>query len=133
MQKWFRLMGAALALAALPVFAGKGITDAGFPMVDPALDDPAKPWCYFTHPVTVIGMPWAPEVVQVTPEGNLFTTYAEFCLFWGDGLKPLACRQRRLLDGWMPIIQDEWTEGSLSYRPEEFGTDLVGFEEKDAM
>ena len=110
-----------------------GRAEAGFPMVDPVLDDPAKPWCYFTHPVTVIGMPWAPDVVQVTPEGNLFTTYAEFCLFWGDNLKPLACRQRHLLDGWIPVIQDEWTDGALRYELEEFGTILDGFDEKNTV
>ncbi|HHI68429.1 MAG TPA: hypothetical protein ENJ97_03795 [Planctomycetes bacterium] len=38
----------------------QGITDAGFPMVNPTLDDPARPWCCFTHPVTCIGMPWMP-------------------------------------------------------------------------
>ncbi len=110
-----------------------GITDAGSPMVDPSLDDPSKPWCYFTHPVTVIGMPWAPEVVQVTPEGNLFTTYAEFCLFWGPDLKPLACRQRKFLDGWIPIIQDDWADGTLRYELEEFGVILDGFDEKNTL
>lgn len=133
MQNLIRLVLTLLALGTLPAVAGPGLADAGFPMVDPALDDPAKPWCYFTHPVTVIGMPWAPEAVQVTPEGNLFTTHAEFCLFWGDPLKPLACRQRRLLDGWIPIIQDDWNDGPLRYELEEFGAVLNGFDEQNTL
>jgi hypothetical protein len=62
------------AAGILTAMAG-GITDAGFPMVDPALDDPAKPWCYFIHPVSCIGMPWQPDPIgiQITPEGNVFT------------------------------------------------------------
>jgi F5/8 type C domain len=108
-----------------PIHAG-GITDAGFPMVDPALDDPNKPWCYFTHPVSCIGMPWQPDAIgiQVTPEGNIFTGRAEFCLFWGKDSKPLACRQRQFLDGFIPVVSDFWTEEDIRYDYEVFGTTL---------
>ena len=133
MQKFIRLTAAALALAALPAFAGKGITDAGFPMVDPSLDDPAKPWCYFTHPISCIGMPWMPDAIQVTPEGNVFTGSAEFCLFWGNDLKPMASRQRQFADGYIPIVQDSWTDGSLTYEWEAFGTILEGFDEANTL
>ena len=101
---------ALLALTAGAIRAA-GIADAGFPMVDPALDDPAKPWCYFTHPVSCIGMPWQPDAIgiQVTPEGNIYTGRAEFCVFWGAESKPLACRQRQFLDGYIPVVSDFWT------------------------
>ena len=44
-----------LVVAVLPVLAG--------------IDDPAKPWSYFVHPVTCIGMPLqtARTGIQVTP------------------------------------------------------------------
>jgi hypothetical protein len=113
------------ALFNLPIHAA-GITDAGFPMVDPSLDDPAKPWCYFTHPVTCIGMPWQPDPIgiQVTPEGNIFTGRAEFCLFWGARSKPLACRQRQFLDGYIPVVADFWNEDGIRYDYEVFGATL---------
>jgi hypothetical protein len=105
------LLGASTALAAI---------------VDPALDDTNKPWCYFTHPVTCIGMPWQPDAIgiQVTPEGNIFTGRAEFCLFWGKDDKPLACRQRQFLDGFIPVVSDFWTEEDIRYDYEVFGTTL---------
>lgn len=133
MQKLIHLTTAALALAALPGLAGPGITDAGFPMVDPKLDDPAKPWCYFTHPISCIGMPWMPEAIQVTPEGNLFTGTAEFCLFWGADRKPMASRQRHFAEGYIPIVQDRWSEGALTYDWEAFGAILEGFDEANTL
>lgn len=70
-------------------------------MVDPALDDPSKPWCYFTHPVSVIGMPWMSDnAIQITPEGCVNNGEMEFALFTGMDLKPMASRQRWFLDGW---------------------------------
>lgn len=119
------LLASIVLCAARPAPAA-GITDGGFPMVDPALDDPAKPWCYFTHPVTCIGMPWQPDPIgiQVTPEGNIYTGRAEFCLFWGADAKPLACRQRRFLDGNIPVVSDSWSDGAIRYQYEVFGATL---------
>ncbi|MCP5535015.1 MAG: discoidin domain-containing protein [Akkermansiaceae bacterium] len=105
------------------IISAQGITDGGWPMVDPKLDDASKPWCYFTHPVTCIGMPWQPDPIgiQVTPEGNIYTGRAELCLFWGENDTPLACRQRQFLDGYIPVVSDNWTDGSLRYEYEVFG------------
>ena len=96
-------------------------------MVDPALDDPAKPWCYFTHPTSCIGVPWMPGLnLQVTPEGNLFNNSAELALFWGKDLKPLACRQRQFLDGWIPVVRDTWKEGPCATNTSCSGPFLMG-------
>lgn len=118
-----------LALSALftaHTVVAAGRAEAGFPMVDPSLDDPAKPWCYFTHPVSCIGMPWQPDPIgiQVTPEGNLFTGRAEFCLFWGEHNQPLGCRQRTFLDGYIPVVSDTWTADGIRYDYEVFGATL---------
>jgi len=108
--------------------------EAGFPMVDPALDDPNKPWCYFTHPTSCIGVPWMPGLnIQITPEGNLFTNFAELALFWGPENKPLACRQRRFLNGWIPVVGDSWRDGALTYDYEVFGAILDGFDETNTL
>lgn len=92
-----------LAVATLPALAG--------------IDDPAKPWSYFVHPVTCIGMPLqtARTGIQVTPEGTVFTGEHELALFFGDERKPLTCRQRRFVDD-MPIVEDEWRDGVCHYR-----------------
>jgi hypothetical protein len=108
--------------------------EASFPMVDPSLDDPNKPWCYFTHPTSCIGVPWMPGLnLQITPEGNLFTNFAELALFWGPENKPLASRQRQFLNGWIPIIRDSWKDGDLTYDYEVFGAILDGFDEKNTL
>ena len=101
----------AVAVAALPALAG--------------IDDPAKPWSYFVHPVTCIGMPLqtARTGIQVTPEGTVFTGEHELALFFGDERKPLACRQRRFVDD-MPIVEDEWRDGDCHYRWTLFGATL---------
>lgn len=100
-----------MAVVALPVLAG--------------IDDPAKPWSYFVHPVTCIGMPLqtARTGIQVTPEGTVFTGEHELALFFGDERKPLACRQRRFVDD-MPIVEDEWRDGACQYRWTLFGATL---------
>lgn len=117
-----------------PIPVPSARAEAGFPMVDPSLDDPAKPWCYFTHPTSCIGVPWMPGLnIQVTPEGNLFTNSAELALFWGADHQPLACRQRQFLDGWIPIVQDSWTDGPLRYDYELFGAVLDGFDERNTL
>lgn len=133
---------AALSFA-VPAFAGGETPDpanrpqraeAGWPMVDPKLDDPAKPWCYFTHPVTCIGVPWEPDTTQITPEGNLFSNgNTEFCLFYGDRARPMASRQRHFLEGWIPVVQDEWTEDGLTYAWEAFAASLDGKDTANAL
>ena len=54
------LVGFVLAVDTLSALAG--------------IDDPAKPWSYFVHPVTCIGMPLqtARTGIQVTSEGTVF-------------------------------------------------------------
>ena len=88
-------------------------------------DDPEKPWSYFVHPVTCIGMPLqtAKTGIQVTPEGTIFTGEHELALFFGDERKPLSCRQRRFVDD-VPIVEDEWRDGDCQYRWTLFGATL---------
>jgi hypothetical protein len=110
------------------------VTLLAFPMVDPKLDDPSKPWCYFTHPTSCIGVPWMPGLnIQITPEGNLFSNFAELSLFWGPERRPLACRQRQFLDGWIPVVKDSWKDANLVYEYELFGFILDGFDEKNTL
>ena len=104
------------------------ICAAAFAVADSAsiLDDPSKPWSYFVHPVTCIGMPLqtAKTGIQVTPEGTIFTGEHELALFFGDERKPLACRQRRFVDD-IPIVEDEWRDGDCRYRWTLFGSTLT--------
>ena len=69
----------------------------GAPMLDPAIDDPEKPWSYFGKTTTLIGVPFMPDAIQVTFDGAIFTGHAELCFFLGDSSHPFCDRQKRWL------------------------------------
>ena len=43
--------------------------DVGGGMLDPAMDPPGEPFCYFANPTDVIGAWLAPVASEITPEG----------------------------------------------------------------
>ena len=99
---------------------------AGITMLDTALDDPAKPWCYLAKSTTVIGVPFQPDVTQVTFDGALYTKNAELCFFYGQPMRPLLARQKNFLEGWLPVVQYAWSDGPVSYDIEMFAAALDG-------
>lgn len=52
-------------------------------------DDPAKEWCYLKKSTTVLGMPYNPQVTEVTYDGALYTGYIE--LNFAQVQKQLLC------------------------------------------
>ena len=50
-----------------------------FAQIGNLADDPNKEWCYLKKSTTVIGMPFHPQVTEVTYDGSLYTGYAELC------------------------------------------------------
>ena len=95
-------------------------------MVDPAIDDPSREWCYLAKSTTLIGVPFMPDAVQVTFDGAIFTRQAELCFFYGTPLRPVLVRQKTYLDGWIPIVQADWQDGGIRYEIEMFGAVLDG-------
>ncbi len=110
--------------------AGFGVTTssllASTQMFDPVLDDPDREWCYAANSTTVIGKPFVPEPVQVTYDGAVYTRYAELCFFYGSEFKPVLARQKTFHKGWIPIVQYQWTDGSIEYALEIFSTEAAG-------
>jgi hypothetical protein len=80
------------------------------PMLDPAIDDPDRPWSYFGKTTTLIGVPFMPDAIQVTFDGALFTRNAELCFFLGDPPRPFFDRQKHWMDGWIPVVQARDTQ-----------------------
>jgi hypothetical protein len=93
-------------------------------MIDPATDDPHREWCYLAKSTTVIGVPFQPDVTQVTFDGAVFTGSAEMCFFFGKPLRPLLARQKTFLDGWIPVVVYQWQEASIGYDIEIFAAPL---------
>lgn len=95
-------------------------------MLDPAIDDPAREWCYLGKSTTVIGVPWQPDVTQVTFDGALFTRSAELSFFFGPNSTPMLARQKTFLEGWIPVVGYAWTDGAIRYEWEAFAAALDG-------
>ena len=95
-------------------------------MLDLLADDPEREWCYLAKSTTVIGVPFQPDVTQVTYDGALFTKSAELCFFLGSELTPLLARQKTFLEGWMPLVQCGWRDGETRYSVEMFAFPLDG-------
>ena len=117
------------AVTALLAFAGT----MGAAMVDPAIDDPAREWCYIAKSTTVIGVPYMPDTVQVTFDGALYTRHAELCFFYGDPLRPVMARQKTYLEGWIPIVVYDWREGAIAYDVEMLSAALDGEDESNTV
>jgi hypothetical protein len=96
------------------------------------------------YPVTVIGAAYHPEEVHVTPSGELMFPYTEtfkgLCLapLVGDrssikdgavplSLPPIEAIKWRLVDGYMPGVENQWTIGEMELRQLAFATAGGGF------
>jgi hypothetical protein len=113
-------MALALSLALLSV-AGRA---EGKPMFDPSIDRADEEWCYAAKSTTVVGLPFVPEPVQVTYDGAIYTRYAELCFFYGDPLQPVMARNKKFLEGWIPVIVYDWNAGGIDYHLEIFSAEL---------
>jgi hypothetical protein len=117
-------------------------------VIDPGIDDPAKPWCYLAKSTTVIGVPHqsgytsgTPEtaiytygaVTQVTYDGSLFTNNAELGFFYGKNDIPLMARQKTFYKGWIPIVEYSWNNKGIRYEIEMFATILDGYNEENTL
>lgn len=104
-----------------------------YQMVDPALDDPAKPWSYSSKPTVVIGVPFSPAPVQITYDGTIYTGKAELAFFYGDSLNAVMARQRNFIKGWIPIVQNKWKDKGLLYETEIFGANVEGMDSLNSL
>ena len=106
----------------------------------------SQPFPLMKYPVTIIGAKVHPEEVHVTPSGELIFPYTEMwkglCLApligarSGDGsssplvlaLPPVEATAWRLVDGYMPAVENHWTMGNLELRQLAFATSGGVFE-----
>ena len=106
----------------------------------------SQPFPFMKYPVPIIGAKVHPEEVHVTPSGELIFPYSE--TFKGLCLAPLVGRRLgeggsrqivltmlpadnahpRLVDGFLPAIENEWTVEALQVRQLAFAMAGNGFE-----
>lgn len=105
-------------------------------VIDPAIDNPAKQWCYMSKSTTVIGVPFQTEeagVTQITYDGSLYTTFAELGFFYGKKNKALLARQKTFYEGWIPVVLYDWTDDGIHYEMEAFASVLLDNEERNVL
>ena len=112
-----RLVGGRAVQAQVPVLGG---------MLDPAIDEPGKPFSYFWHPTDVIGALYAPVASEVTPEGYIYTGFGELMFFVGLPLEPLNVRIKTLQEGYLPIVHYQISRHDIDYQLVAFAADLGG-------
>ncbi len=72
-------------------------TGAQAQMLNPDIDKPGEPFCYFSKPTDVIGVMDGPQATLVSPEGFLYTGSGELMFFTGNPPEPINQRVKTLL------------------------------------
>ena len=85
-------------------------------MVSPSIDDPNKPFTYFSKPTDEIGVMGSEGATEITPEGYLRTGFGELMFFSGPDLVPTSVRIRTLEEGHLPIDHYEFERDGIIYR-----------------
>jgi len=109
-----------LVLLPLPVLANP---------ITPAIDDGPDPFCYFSRPSTVLGVPDSTEGNPGHRRGWLWTGSAQLAFFTGPELTPLRQRIQTLQDGSLPIVSHVTLQGDLRYGITMFAATLDGHTE----
>jgi hypothetical protein len=122
-----RTVGIVLLLAAAWATAR---VEAAFPvlggMLDPAIDEPGKPFSYFGHPTDVIGTLYAPVASEVTPEGYVYTGFGELMFFVDNPPEPVNVRIKTLRKGWLPVVEYDLCRHQVKYSFRILAADLGG-------
>ena len=112
-----------VCLLAVGSVAGQDVSGG---MLDPAIDPPDMPFCYFANPTDVIGSWLAPVASEVTPEGYIYTGFGELMFFVGNPPEPVRVRHRVLREGYLPIVEYQLVRHGVRFRFTLFASDLGG-------
>ena len=123
------MMAGMLGLAWPGLMFGAGENKLAYPNID----DPNKEWCYLAKSITQVGVPFESAAVQVTWDGAIYTGQRELCFFYGKDLKPVMQRGKNWLEGWIPVVEYEWTEAAVHYQMEIFNCRLDGLDKEDTV
>lgn len=95
-------------------------------MLNPSIDDPNEPFCYFSKPTDQIGIMDGREGTLITPEGYLYAGAGEMMFFTGNPPIPTNKRVKTLLNGHLPVIQYSLIQSGFLYHWTIFATTLDG-------
>ncbi len=95
-------------------------------MIDLDYYDPQKEWSYIPKSSTVIGIPFTSGPVEVCYDGSIFTGDSELSFFYGKNAKRLEAYQKTFKEGWIPVVEYNWSDDGIEYFIEMFGVQLDG-------
>jgi hypothetical protein len=95
-------------------------------MINPSIDRPDEPFCYFSKPTDEIGVMDGREATLISPEGYLYTGFGEMIFFTGNPLQPVNQRVKTLYDGYVPIVEYRYRYDGFEYHFELFAATLDG-------
>ncbi|WP_345470751.1 NEW3 domain-containing protein [Actinoallomurus oryzae] len=96
---------------------------ANLPRVD---DDPNEPFDWYRYPLTAIGVLGGPEESIVTPQGNLQTVFGALAFATGEKRTPINQRVKTWKDGYLPILEEKFSGGSVRNNIEMFAAKVPG-------
>ena len=127
MKKLFLLFTAAVAALSLGAQKMPSFTPDQFK------DDPGKEWCYLQKSVTAIGVPFQKTIHTVTYDGSLYNRYNELNFYYGQDMTPVFARQKNFMEGWIPVVQYDWTADGVRYALEMFAYPVEGYESEGSV
>ena len=95
-------------------------------MLNPAIDDPKEPFCYFSKPTDQIGVMDGREGTLISPEGYLYTGSGEMMFFIGNPPVPTEKRVKTLLNGYLPVVRYSIENSGFQYEWTIFAATLDG-------
>lgn len=102
-------------------------------MVNPNIDQPNQPFCYYSKPTDELGVINGQNGTMVTPEGYIGTGFGTLVFFYGDSMKPVNQRVRTFKDGYIPVIKYHFTDDGINYKVTAFAATLDGNPESPMM
>ncbi len=94
-------------------------------MISPKIDSPNAPFNYVAYPTDQMGIMYNSDGTEITPEGFLYTGYAEMMFFTGNPPKPINQRIRTLEKGYLPIFHYAVCKKGVRYGFQTFANSLT--------
>jgi hypothetical protein len=81
---------------------------------------------FLSAPTDQLGVPGMQADGEITPEGDLYTGWAEYEWRWGTGLRAWDQPTRTLPDPSLPLFTDALAQGPVTYRQTMFAVPVAG-------
>src|ERR1041384_3407419 len=95
-------------------------------MINPSIDRPDEPFCYFSKPTDEIGVMDGKSATLISPEGYLYTGFGEMMFFTGNPLEAVNQRVKKLHDGYLPIVEYRYHYEGFEYHLQTFAATMDG-------